>query len=122
MTYRDEINRRTFFKLTTAAVAVASVPGPVQAVLSAVEDPLGGWIPCDGRLLYRASFPDLFLVIGDTYGGDVDKFCLPNFTGQVNTMNDRGDADVKGLVSLIKARRDSNEIIPVGCIQMAYVA
>jgi microcystin-dependent protein len=37
-----------------------------------------GWLPCDGRLLPIAQNPQLFAIIGTTYGGDgrID-FALP---------------------------------------------
>ena len=43
-----------------------------------------GWVPCDGRLLSVQAEPDLFAVIGDTYGGDgVLNFAVPDLRGRV---------------------------------------
>ena len=51
-----------------------------------------GWMPCDGSILTIASFPDLFAVIEDSYGGDgVIDYALPNITGAVPTGLTNGD-------------------------------
>jgi len=44
-----------------------------------------GWAKCDGQLLKRAAFPDLFDVIGTTYGGGggENTFALPDLRGRV---------------------------------------
>lgn len=42
------------------------------------------WAPCDGRLLMRADYPQLFDLIGTTYGGDgVTTFAVPDLRGRV---------------------------------------
>lgn len=42
-----------------------------------------GWALCDGRLVAVNAYPDLFALIGTTYGGDgVKKFRLPNLVGR----------------------------------------
>ena len=43
-----------------------------------------GWLPCDGRLVLRAQYPDLFAEIGTTWGaGDnVTTFALPEVRGE----------------------------------------
>lgn len=42
-----------------------------------------GWTPADGRLLSTAEHPDLFAVLGTTYGGDgVTTFALPDLRGR----------------------------------------
>jgi microcystin-dependent protein len=41
------------------------------------------WLPCDGRTLNKTLYPDLFEVIGYTYGGDnVNLFKLPDLRGR----------------------------------------
>lgn len=41
------------------------------------------WLPCDGASLLRDDYPDLFAVIGTTYGAvDSDHFNLPAFPGR----------------------------------------
>lgn len=44
-----------------------------------------GWLLCDGALITRADYADLFAVIGETYGaGDgTTTFALPNLKGKV---------------------------------------
>lgn len=50
--------------------------------MPAVQRPLGGL--CDGQLLIISEYPDLFGVIGTTYGGDgVTNFTLPDLRGRV---------------------------------------
>lgn len=43
-----------------------------------------GWLLCDGRLLSIASYPELYDILGTTYGGDgITTFGLPDPTDQV---------------------------------------
>ena len=43
-----------------------------------------GWMPCDGRTVKIREFPDLFTVIGNTYGGNGrTTFSLPDLRGRV---------------------------------------
>ena len=43
-----------------------------------------GWAPCDGRLLKITDYPDLFSLLGTTYGGDgVTTFGLPDLQGRI---------------------------------------
>lgn len=43
-----------------------------------------GWMPCDGRIVKIREFPDLFTVIGSTYGGNGrTTFSLPDLRGRV---------------------------------------
>ena len=43
-----------------------------------------GWAVCDGRLLGITDFPQLYSVVGTTYGGDGrETFALPNLSGRV---------------------------------------
>ena len=39
-----------------------------------------GWLFCDGSLLTKENYPELYKSLGTTYGGDADgeKFALPN--------------------------------------------
>jgi len=41
-----------------------------------------GWLLCDGGQVDRSSYPDLFNVIGATYGGREDSFQLPDLRGR----------------------------------------
>lgn len=59
---------------------------PVGAVLPyASSSAPNGWMNCQGQELYRGDYPDLFAVIGTTYGaGDGSTtFKLPNLSGRV---------------------------------------
>lgn len=53
-------------------VAYAS-PGSVPA----------GWVLCNGASLLTADYPNLFAVIGYTYGGSGGSFVVPDFRGRV---------------------------------------
>jgi len=45
--------------------------------------PPSGWLECDGSSLLRASFPNLFIVLGVTYGAaDGTHFTLPDYRGE----------------------------------------
>lgn len=45
--------------------------------------PPSGYLVCDGSLISNTSYPDLFAVIGFTYGGDFNtQFALPDLRGQ----------------------------------------
>ncbi|APV50543.1 hypothetical protein BWI17_13085 [Betaproteobacteria bacterium GR16-43] len=42
-----------------------------------------GWLPCDGRLVWVFEYPELFKLIGTTYGGDGQKkFGIPDLRGR----------------------------------------
>jgi len=64
-----------------------SAPGPptgsMSAFAAAVAPP--GWLICDGAAVSRTTFPELFAVIGVTWGaGDGSTtFTLPNLKGRV---------------------------------------
>ncbi len=42
-----------------------------------------GWARCDGQMLKVGAFPDLFAVIGTTYGSGKNSFALPDLRGRV---------------------------------------
>lgn len=42
-----------------------------------------GWLLCDGTSKTSAAYPDLFAVIGYTYGGSAGTFYLPDMRGRV---------------------------------------
>jgi len=45
--------------------------------------PNSSWLPCDGASLLRIDYPDLFAVIGTTYGAaDSSHFNIPDFQGR----------------------------------------
>jgi len=58
----------------------ASTIVPVGAVMeyAGAGDP-AGWLICDGRSLTEVAQPNLFAVIGTTYGGGGGSFNIPDF-------------------------------------------
>jgi microcystin-dependent protein len=43
-----------------------------------------GWLPCDGRIVKIREYPDLYTVVGDTFGGNgKTTFALPDLRGRV---------------------------------------
>lgn len=51
-----------------------------------------GWLPCDGRLVKIREYPDLYTVVGDTFGGNgKTTFALPDLRGRVVVGAGRGD-------------------------------
>lgn len=67
----------------------------IQFAGSEVPD---GWLLCDGATLEIASYQELYIKIGTTYGGSGDYFNLPNLKGKIpvgqNTVD--GDFNVLG--------------------------
>lgn len=52
--------------------------------LFAFSEPPAGWLRCDGQLLTRTQYAELFGVLGTLYGGDEHAtFALPNLQGRV---------------------------------------
>jgi microcystin-dependent protein len=50
-----------------------------------------GWAPCDGQLLDPAQYPQLFQLIGTTYGGDGQAtFALPDLRGRLPVHDGNG--------------------------------
>ena len=61
---------------------VTSTPiGAIEAF--AGSNPPSGWLICDGKTISKNTYPDLFNVIGYTYGGSGTEFQVPNLMGQV---------------------------------------
>ena len=42
-----------------------------------------GWLICDGRSILKNNYPNLFSIIGYSFGGSGDSFNLPNTSGRV---------------------------------------
>ena len=72
--------------LVTSGVApttAALVPvGTIVPYASAAANVPHGWLPCDGRAVGVADYPDLSGVIHYTYGGAGTSFNLPNLTNK----------------------------------------
>lgn len=46
-------------------------------------NPSDGWLPCDGKVYDIVQYPELFEVIGATFGGDgITTFAVPNMSGR----------------------------------------
>lgn len=62
-----------------------------------------GYLACDGASYLTAEYPDLYAVIGNTYGGDTENFNVPDYRETVlvgageNTTDTIADHDVYGL-------------------------
>jgi microcystin-dependent protein len=52
---------------------------PTMGVTSPIE--AWGWMLCDGRSLACAQYPELFAVLGYTYGGSDNTFNIPDYRG-----------------------------------------
>lgn len=68
---------------------VGVVPGTVSWFAAATAP--NGWLAADGSIVIINSFPDLFSVIGTTYGGDgITTFGLPDLRGRTPVGVDAG--------------------------------
>jgi microcystin-dependent protein len=67
---------------TTTVVATGSggqIPvGTIVPFVSSANVPTG-WLLCNGQSILKASYPDLYNTIGDTYGSDATTFKIPDF-------------------------------------------
>jgi hypothetical protein len=72
------IQRRAFLGGLVAAFAAPAIvkAGSLMPVRAIAVD----WLPCDGRFVSRALYPELFAVLGSEYGNDGSgrKFRLPD--------------------------------------------
>ena len=57
---------------STTSPPSMGVTGPIEA---------WGWMLCDGRSLECAQYPELFAVLGYTYGGSGNTFNIPDYRG-----------------------------------------
>lgn len=55
------------------------------------------WMREDGRSLKKSEYPDLFAIIGYTYGGSGDNFNIPNSKGRVNVHLNENDTEFSTL-------------------------
>lgn len=65
--------------LTTASLYPAGVVLPYAGNSPL---PFQGWLLCDGSLVAQATYPVLFAVIGNLYGGAAPNFNLPDLRGR----------------------------------------
>jgi hypothetical protein len=82
-----ETNRRGFLIGLGAIVAAPAIvrASSLMPVKVLRPEPIEAWIPCDGRLLSRTRYADLFRNIGTTFGiGDgITTFNLPDLRGRI---------------------------------------
>lgn len=70
--------------------------GTMVAYAGYATDPVG-WLLCDGRSLSVASYPELFAMIGYTYGGSGGSFNIPDLRGEfVRGLNTTGSGEDTG--------------------------
>lgn len=75
----DKPSQQNYFDLIDSLLPMI---GEVRATSFAFAPQ--GWKKCNGELLAPSAFPELFALIGTTYGGDgVDTFALPNLCGRI---------------------------------------
>jgi microcystin-dependent protein len=97
--------------ITTLENQVATLQGQMAAI-GATGAPIGaifpwpnfgnypaGYVPCAGGTLPVASYPALYGVIGNIYGGDGANFGLPDFRGCALVGNDGGTGRLGGMVA-----------------------
>lgn len=70
-------------KLSTATVQLLAPTGAINAFAGSIAP--SGWLLCDGTAVSRATYSDLFALVGTTYGvGDGSTtFNVPNLKGRV---------------------------------------
>src|ERR1700741_95836 len=75
----------------------------------------GGWAICDGALLAVAQYPQLFEVIGTTYGGDGQQtFALPDLRGRAPI----GQGQGRGLPAFALGQKTGSEAVTLTIAQM----
>jgi microcystin-dependent protein len=82
----DNIRRKIENSVVREENLLPALLVPVGAVLPyASSNAPKGWLNCQGQEVYRGDYPDLFAIIGTTYGvGDGSTtFNLPNLSGRV---------------------------------------
>lgn len=81
---------------TTLAGIVPEAIGSMKFWAGTVENKPLNWLECAAQSLQRTEYPELFAVIGTTYGyDDNSSFKLPNTRGRVPVAYNVGDDDFK---------------------------
>lgn len=56
---------------------------PIGAIFAFPSEKIPeGFLPCEGQELSKIQYPELFQLIGTTFGGTAKTFCLPDLQGQ----------------------------------------
>lgn len=67
--------------LNTFPVGVTAPTGAVMAYSAATTwNPPAGWLECNGASVSKQQYPQLFAVIGSTFGSTATNFTLPTIT------------------------------------------
>lgn len=83
-------------------VATVGQAMPVGAVIDyAGSSAPEGWLMCYGQSLAKSLYPDLFAVIGSTYGSTTDDFNLPDLRGRVVAAADNMGGTAASRLSLV---------------------
>ncbi|MFN3175353.1 MAG: phage tail protein [Phaeodactylibacter xiamenensis] len=84
----------SYFSSTSAQAMVAEEANTLEADYLSRLLPIGmvtpfagssapdGWLLCDGSALQQSEYPDLYAVIGNSYGGSGNTFNLPDLRGR----------------------------------------
>ncbi len=71
------------FDLLASNIGACRMIGEIIAYAGTTSPDTDKWLPCDGSSLLRADYPDLFTVIGTTYGSvDGTHFNIPDLQGR----------------------------------------
>lgn len=62
---------------------IVNLPGTITMYAGESDPPGGEWLICDGRGLLTTEYPDLFALLGYTYGGTDNTFNIPDMSGRV---------------------------------------
>jgi microcystin-dependent protein len=74
-----------------------------------------GWLFCNGTSLDPSAYPDLFVVIGTTYGGDgVSSFKIPDFRGRAPIAAGQGE----GLMEWDLGVSGGNESVTLSAVDL----
>lgn len=118
--------------VTERALADVFPPGLVIAFAGIVEgdsldqnppqlvQPVTGWFLCNGALVPRRTWEDLFRAIQYAHGGSGDFFRLPDYRGYFLRGVDRGrnvDREARERISPLQAPNEGNDGNRVGSIQ-----
>ena len=84
--YYDDGSSTQWIELVNSAIPTAEINMPTATIVQTARSTAPtGWLLCQGQLVSRSTYAQLFLAIGTTYGsGDgATTFALPNLQGRV---------------------------------------
>ena len=119
------ITRRRLFQGFAATIAAASVP--ISKAAAYLPEPVrrrvDGWLRLEGQAVSRADYPELYRVIGKTYGEGGGTFSLPDLRGRfVKPMgsappNVDGETRPKNIELRYEIATDPDGTVPVGTMR-----